>query len=91
MDDDPAVDYIFSQIDVNSAAQRYILAGKCGITRFQDFQKEAIDATFLGKDVLIVQPTGKGKKPLFSIPCNFFRKHNVSYYTNYKPHARPNT
>ena len=71
MDDDPAVDYIFSQIDVNSAAQRYILAGKCGITRFQDFQKEAIDATFLGKDVLIVQPTGKGKSLCFQFPAIF--------------------
>ena len=69
LDDDPALDDIFSQIDVNSAAQRYILAEKFGITRFQDFQQEAIEATLQGNDVLIIQPTGKGKSLCYQFPA----------------------
>ena len=64
MDDNPTVDDIFNQIDVNSAAQRFVLAEKFRIARFKDFQKEAIDGALSGKDILIIQQTGKGKKPL---------------------------
>ena len=71
MEDDPAVDEIFSHIDVNSTAQRYILAEKFGITRFQDFQKEAIEATLQGRDVLVIQPTGKGKSLCYQFPAVF--------------------
>ena len=74
MDDDPALDDIFSDIDVNCATQRYVLAEKFSVTHFRDFQKQAVEAALAGKDTLIIQPTGKGKSLCYQFPAVYTGK-----------------
>ena len=45
------------------------LAEKFNMTRFRQYQKEAITALLSGQDCLIVQPTGSGKSMCFQFPA----------------------
>ena len=69
-----AIDNIFNGIDVNSATQTYVLAEKFGVTHFRDFQKKAVEASLEGKDILIIQPTGKGKSLCYQFPAVYTEK-----------------
>jgi len=77
MDEDPALDDIFNGVDVNGAVQRYVLAGRFGVTHFRDFQKQAIEASLQGNDTLIIQPTGKGKSLCYQFPAVYSGKTTI--------------
>jgi ATP-dependent DNA helicase RecQ len=46
-----------------------VLAEVFGLTAFRPSQREAVDAFMLGRDVLLVLPTGAGKSLCFQVPA----------------------
>ena len=66
-------DYGFSDSHSTSllfehATMSMTLAEKFNLTRFREYQKQAITAILDGKDCLIIQPTGSGKSLCFQFP-----------------------
>lgn len=50
---------------------------KFGYTSFKEYQKEAIQSIQLGRDVIVMQPTGSGKSLCFQLPSLFDPKQIV--------------
>ena len=54
-----------------------MLADRFQLTSFKDWQQRAIEAAILGKDTLIIQPTGSGKSLCFQFPAVWSKKTTV--------------
>ena len=54
---------------------------KFGLNSLNDFQIQAIQSVQLGRDVIVVQPTGSGKSLCFQLPSLFEREKFVVVIT----------
>ena len=65
---------LFDGLDVAVITKTAVLAEKFSLTKFKDYQKQAIDAALKKQDVLVIQPTGKGKSLCFQFPPVYEQK-----------------
>ena len=70
--DSPSTSLLLEQ-----ATMSMTLAEKFNLTRFRDYQKQAIAAILDGKDCLIIQPTGSGKSLCFQFPPVYQNKKSI--------------
>ena len=61
-------------ISFEHAARIATLAESFSLTCFSDFQSKVIHSTLLGKDSIVVQPTGSGKSLCFQFPPIYQQK-----------------
>ena len=79
--DDDEFDDVFNSSAAEDSFQHATkiatLAEKFCLTSFKKFQREVIDATLVGKDTLVVYPTGSGKSLCFQFPPVYLNKKAV--------------
>ena len=80
--DSPSTSLLLEQ-----ATMSMTLAEKFNLTRFRDYQKQAITAILDGKDCMIIQPKGSGKS-LLSISIGLSKQKVYSDYSYYQPYER---
>ena len=60
-------DFVVNVVERNQSAQQ-ILEKVFGLQTFRGFQKDVIECVALGRDALVLMPTGGGKSLCYQIP-----------------------
>lgn len=89
-DFDEPEDEISGSQDLEDMCRVATLAETFELTPFKPFQNTIIDGCLKGKDTIVVQPTGNGKKLMFSISSSIYRKDVSCNHPNYFIDARSN-